>query len=59
MAHISKKSTKKIQSNKRISTAIIIDLLKKIDEGISISNITKYVQLPKSTFFNIKKDIKN
>ena len=47
---------KKEQSYKRISTAIKIDILKKIDKNIGISKIAKSVQLPKSTVFSIKKD---
>ena len=54
MALLSKKSTKiKGQSYKRISIAIKINILKKIDEGIGISKIAK---VPKSTVFSIKKD---
>ena len=57
MAPVSKKSAKiKGQSYKRITTAIKINYLKKIDEGIGISQIVKSMQLPKSIVFNIKKD---
>ena len=32
------------------------DIFKKIDEGLEISQIAKYVQFPKFNVFNIKKD---
>ena len=58
MAPLSKSSTKiKGQSYKH--TALKICILKKIDKGIGISKIVKFVKLPNSTVFNIKKDRKN